>query len=167
MAQEIINYGASANDGTGDPLRTAFIKTDDNFDQIWAAGPVGSNITILNNTVSVTDTNGNLVLNPNGVGVIQTNSRVIPRLNNTYDLGSSDQRYRSAYVGTGGLSVTGNVTAATVNTIPIRVIDLPVAVAGSRAFVTDADSASFGNLVVGEGSNFMPVWSDGTDWYIG
>ena len=27
-----INIGASPNDGTGDPLRTAFQKTNDNFD---------------------------------------------------------------------------------------------------------------------------------------
>lgn len=112
MAQEIINYGAAANDGTGDPLRTAFIKTDDNFDQIWAAGPVGSNVTIINNTVLVVNTNGNLVLSPNGIGVIQTNSRVVPRLNNTYDLGSPNLTYRSAYIGSGGLSVAGNLSVA-------------------------------------------------------
>ena len=27
--QQQIDYGAAANDGTGDPLRTAFIKTDE------------------------------------------------------------------------------------------------------------------------------------------
>jgi cytoskeletal protein CcmA (bactofilin family) len=110
MAQEIINYGAAANDGTGDPLRTAFIKTDNNFDQIWAAGPVGSNITVINNTVGVTNTNGNLILMPNGVGAIQTNSRVVPSLTNTYDLGAANSTYRSAYIGSGGLSVAGNVS---------------------------------------------------------
>ncbi len=31
MAQQIIGIGASANDGTGDPLRTAFDKVNDNF----------------------------------------------------------------------------------------------------------------------------------------
>jgi hypothetical protein len=108
--QQQINYGAAANDGQGDPLRTAFIKTDDNFDNIWLAGPVGSNITIINNTVQANNTNGNLILSPNGIGVIQTNSRVVPRLNNTYDLGSATLKYRSAYIGTGGLAVDGNVT---------------------------------------------------------
>jgi hypothetical protein len=107
--QQQINYGAAVNDGNGDPLRTAFIKTDDNFDNIWLAGPVGSNITITNNTVQVNNTNGNLILSPNGIGVIQTNSRVVPRLNNTYDLGSSTQKYRAGYFGIGGLTVDGNV----------------------------------------------------------
>ena len=59
--QQIINYGATANDGTGDPLRTAFIKTDDNFDNVWLAGPVGSNITISNNTIQSNNTNGNII----------------------------------------------------------------------------------------------------------
>ena len=110
--QQQINYGAAANDGQGDPLRTAFIKTDDNFDNVWLAGPVGSNITIANNTVQVNNTNGNLVLSPNGIGVIQTNSRVVPRLNNTYDLGAANLTYRSAYIGSGGLSVAGNLSVA-------------------------------------------------------
>ena len=107
--QQQIAYGATANDGTGDPLRTAFIKTDDNFDNIWLAGPVGSNITVINNTVGVNNTNGNLILSPNGVGVVQTNSRLLPRLNNTYDLGSTTLKYRAGYFGAGGLTVDGNV----------------------------------------------------------
>jgi hypothetical protein len=110
--QQQINYGAAVNDGNGDPLRTAFIKTDDNFDNVWLAGPVGSNITITNNTVQANNTNGNLILSPNGIGVIQTNSRVVPRLNNTYDLGSTTQKYRTGYFGIGGLTVDGNVSGA-------------------------------------------------------
>lgn len=35
MAQQIINVGAAANDGTGDTLRGAFIKTDENFDELY------------------------------------------------------------------------------------------------------------------------------------
>jgi hypothetical protein len=110
--QQQINYGASANDGLGDPLRTAFIKTDDNFDAIWNAGPVGSNVTILNNIISVVNTNGNLAIAANGIGVIETRSSLIPRLANSYDLGSANLRYRSAYIGSGGLDVTGNLTLA-------------------------------------------------------
>jgi hypothetical protein len=36
MAQEIINIGAQANDGEGDPLRTAFTKVNNNFTQLFA-----------------------------------------------------------------------------------------------------------------------------------
>jgi hypothetical protein len=36
MAQQTINIGTTANDGTGDPLRTAFDKANDNFNEIYA-----------------------------------------------------------------------------------------------------------------------------------
>lgn len=36
MAQQTINIGTVANDGTGDPLRTAFDKTNDNFNELYA-----------------------------------------------------------------------------------------------------------------------------------
>jgi hypothetical protein len=35
MAKQIIGIGASANDGTGDPLRTAFDKVNDNFTEVY------------------------------------------------------------------------------------------------------------------------------------
>ena len=36
MAKIAINVGSSANDGTGDQLRTAFISTNSNFDEVYA-----------------------------------------------------------------------------------------------------------------------------------
>ncbi len=35
MAKQVINIGTTANDGTGDPLRTAFDKLNDNFDEVY------------------------------------------------------------------------------------------------------------------------------------
>lgn len=35
MAQQTINVGPSANDGQGDPIRTAFIKCNDNFTELY------------------------------------------------------------------------------------------------------------------------------------
>lgn len=35
MAQQTINIGTVANDGTGDPLRTAFDKINDNFTELY------------------------------------------------------------------------------------------------------------------------------------
>ena len=40
MAQQIINIGAIANDNTGDTLRGAGQKINDNFDEIYAALPL-------------------------------------------------------------------------------------------------------------------------------
>lgn len=36
MALEIINVGTSPNDGTGDPLRTAYIKCNNNFGLLYS-----------------------------------------------------------------------------------------------------------------------------------
>ena len=35
MAKQTVSIGSSANDGTGDPLRTAFDKINDNFDELY------------------------------------------------------------------------------------------------------------------------------------
>ena len=37
MAKQIVNIGSSVNKGDGDPLRTAFDKINDNFDELYAA----------------------------------------------------------------------------------------------------------------------------------
>ena len=36
MAIEIINVGSAPNDGQGDPVRTAYIKTNNNFTELNA-----------------------------------------------------------------------------------------------------------------------------------
>jgi filamentous hemagglutinin len=36
MAQEIINVGTAPNDGLGDPIRTSFIKCNDNFSELYS-----------------------------------------------------------------------------------------------------------------------------------
>ncbi len=37
MAKQTINIGSSVNKGDGDPLRTAFDKINDNFDELYTA----------------------------------------------------------------------------------------------------------------------------------
>ena len=59
MTQIVIDIGATANDGTGDPLRTAFNDVNLNFSNVFAAGPVDSNVRIANNKILTTNTNGN------------------------------------------------------------------------------------------------------------
>ena len=75
----------------------------------------------------------------------------------------------------GFASAVGNVTGGNLLT-GSRVITTPVAystlaaVSGARAFVNDGNlvaSGNFGAQVIGGGSNVVPVWSNGTNWYIG
>jgi hypothetical protein len=68
MAQQVINIGGTANDGTGDPLRTAFTKANQNFSELYAKGAAGSNLDISDNKVEATNSNGNVELMPNGAG---------------------------------------------------------------------------------------------------
>ena len=72
MAQQSINIGASANDGSGDPLRTAFDKINDNFLELYTvsgAGP-GNNIAFSGNSIISEDSSGDITLDPNGTGRI-------------------------------------------------------------------------------------------------
>lgn len=48
--QEYINVGATPNDGTGDPLRTAFEKINNNFSNLFYVGTVTSSVYSVGNT---------------------------------------------------------------------------------------------------------------------
>ena len=72
MAKQTINIGSAANDGTGDPLRTAFDKINDNFGELYAVSAAGSgnNVAISGNSIISENTNGNITLDPNGTGKV-------------------------------------------------------------------------------------------------
>ncbi|MEK9698859.1 MAG: hypothetical protein VW270_23995, partial [Candidatus Poseidoniales archaeon] len=121
MAQRIINVGEDPNDGSGDDLRTAFTKVNDNFTEIYTAGPVGSNIRIDGNVVSTTTTNANIVLSPNGTGKVQVTNDLLPDTSLARYLGANSARWRGGYFGTAGIHSTGdivtdgNITANNIN----------------------------------------------------
>lgn len=71
MAQQNINIGTVANDGTGDDLRVAMQKVNDNFTELYGASPVSAQITISGNEISSNATNANLKLTASGTGVIE------------------------------------------------------------------------------------------------
>lgn len=77
MSQQIINIGLLPNDGTGDPLRVAYDKTNDNFTELYNL--IGSS--------SLDDYSGN----------------IIPSDDNTYDLGSPTKQWRHVYTAGGSI----------------------------------------------------------------
>jgi len=81
----------------GESLNQAFTAVNVNFDQIFAAGPVLSNVVIANNTIQTTNTNGNLVLNPNGIGNVIANAHVLPDQAHIRNLGSPALRWNTVY----------------------------------------------------------------------
>jgi hypothetical protein len=161
MTQYVINIGAIPNDGTGDPLRTAFNETNLNFDQVFAAGPVLSNIQIANNKILTTNTNGNLILAPNGTGVVQANVSIVPNLANLRNLGSSTQRWATVYsqyldisgtLSTGDLTVNGNLTV-TGNTIQIGNIVTDTKTIQLANTAGTANAANGSGITVGANDN--------------
>ena len=72
MANQTINIGATANDGTGDALRTAFDKINDNFTELYAVSPAGTdnNIAFSGNKIISEDSGGNIELDPQGTGKV-------------------------------------------------------------------------------------------------
>ena len=146
MSQPIvINIGAIPNDGTGDPLRTAFNDVNLNFANVFTAGPVGSNIQIANNTILTTNTNGNLILNPNGIGVVQANAHVVPDQNRIRNLGSANQLWDTTY--TQYLQTTyatiGTASIGNIGTFNIDVGNLHIS-GGTNGYVLQTDGT--GNL---------------------
>ena len=63
MAQQTVSIGSSANDGTGDPLRTAFTKINTNFTELY--GDTAEANDILDDTTP--QLGGNLDLNTNTI----------------------------------------------------------------------------------------------------
>ena len=70
MAQEIINIGAQANDGTGDTIRNAGRKINANFTEFFALPVVASDIRFEQNNIVSKSSNADIVLKPSGTGNI-------------------------------------------------------------------------------------------------
>ena len=92
MAQQIINVGAAANDGTGDGLRTAYIKVNENFSELYNTTLAPTEIANGTSNVHVVASNGNVTVAVNGT----SNIAVISALG--LDV-------------TGNANATGNITA--------------------------------------------------------
>lgn len=159
MPQYTINIGTLPNDGTGDPLRTAFNEVNLNFNQIFAAGPVLSNVQIANNSILTTNTNGNLILAPNGVGVVQSNVHIVPNTSNTRNLGSENRRWSTVYVQyaniSGGLTVanltaTGDVTVGGNLSVTGNIINVANIVTDAKT-IQLANTAGTANAANGSG----------------
>ncbi len=147
MAKQTINLGSSANDGTGDPLRTAFDKVNDNFDELYLYSTVTStnNITITANTIATDNTNGDVIVDPNGTGrlILATGSelRFTDHVDNAIAFvdaqGDVKLSANLTYDGSAALAVTGSVTATTTMQ--------GTTITATTAFVPDAsDGAALG-----------------------
>lgn len=127
MTQEIIDIGALANDGTGDPLRVAFDKINNNFTQLYDTasvdGPNGAvQFAVANTSGNVTtyalDSSANLTFN-SSTNRLSIRGSILPLSPNDLNIGSSANTVGNLYLSNVGLKV-GNVSfSESANTIRI------------------------------------------------
>ena len=73
MAKQTLNIGTNANDGTGDKLRDAMIKVNENFTEIYTSPGISSDaILISGNEIKAIRSDDDLIFNPAGSGSVST-----------------------------------------------------------------------------------------------
>ena len=186
MAYQTVNTGSSANDGTGDQLRTAFDKINDNFSEVYAelGGTSLSNVSITANTISTDDTNGSLTIAPNGSGTVilanavsaSSNVSVTGKLTvanaaafsgpaNTFvTFGAADA---TPSVATGNLFKTGG--AVTITALDDSTAGQTITIISDHAVMYDVTGTTLkgGSTDITTAIGDVTTWiSDGTNWYL-
>jgi len=112
MAKQTINIGTNQDDGTGDLLRAAFTKVNENFTEIYneIGGASLSNISISGSTISTDTSDSNLIIDPNGTGAIQLNGNTTV----TGTLGVTGATTLSSTLGVTGISTLAAANATDV-----------------------------------------------------
>jgi hypothetical protein len=171
MANQItIDIGAAANDGTGDPLRTAFNYVNDNFSNVWNTGLPNSNVQFSDNRILTVNTNANLVLAPNGIAKVVSNVSILPNMSNVHSVGSNDRRWNTIYaqyldisndITFNNVTVDGNLTVQG-NTIQIGniVTDTKTIQLANTANTTSAANGS--GITVGASDNIATLLYNST-----
>jgi len=126
MARQTIDIGTNNNDGTGDKLRDAMRKVNENFAELYGQSAAETNVSVSGNSITVQNTNGDLTLEPNGAGELLVTSgatfntseqplgHVIVKSDTGTDVLTVNTQYKNVGINTTandqGLSVAGNAT---------------------------------------------------------
>lgn len=156
MAKQTINIGSTANDGTGDPLRDAFDKVNDNFTELYSddTGDVDS---IIGGTgLEVDSATGDVTVSVSDAGIgstqLASNSVTNAKINNgavNFDKLSTTTIVTESE----GIGSNDNDTTLPTSSAVKDYVDTEVAA------ITDNDTlgaltATDGGFVVGDGTNF-------------
>ena len=86
MAQQLINIGVTADDGTGDTIRGAGIKINANFTEVYAQPNLSlTQLSFDGNVISATQSNADIELTGNGTGTVQVSDLTIDSAINISD----------------------------------------------------------------------------------
>ena len=162
MTQYVINTANIAPQN----VQTAFNLTNQNFNQIFSAGPVGSNVQIKNNTILTTNVNGNLILAPNGIAAIVAASNIQPDIPYVRMIGSGANPFNTIYTQyidaasasfsgntfiNGNLTVRGNTITANYSNLSIANLNITLANGSSNS----ATSNNAGILISGANASLL------------
>ena len=126
MTRQNINIGSTANDGTGDPLRTAFDKINDNFVELYGTDnditTLDANLDVNNFSITTGVTNGNITVTPNGtgninLGALKFNGTSISSDDSTIVNINEALRVEGVLTATGALTSNTSLTLATGATV--------------------------------------------------
>ena len=152
MAQQTLNIGTTANDGTGDTLRVAMDKVNDNFNEIYASPIISDFITITGNEIRANRSNDDLVLEPSGTGIVTAPALTIDSNINITDnvikttVSNSDLVLSPS--GTGSVIISkADINSGTIDN---TVIGGTTAVAGTFTTLTANTSASIDGVVISD-----------------
>jgi hypothetical protein len=105
MTRLIIDTGTLGNSATGDTLRTAMTKINDNFLEVYTdLANSGLGGKLINET-----TNGNIIIQPNGTGIVEVDQLQITDDQITSLITNNDLTLSGN--GTGGVTALGDLTA--------------------------------------------------------
>ena len=141
MAKQTVNIGTSANKGNGDPLRTAFTKINNNFDELYSA--LGSD--------------GDL-FDPSSV-----DQSLVPTTTNTVDLGSASKQWRSLYVSNNTIYIGGVAIAVDNNGNLVADLKGSVFADDSTLMVDAVDNKIYATELTVTVGNFVNVNSNNVD----
>jgi len=161
MAQQTLNTGSNANDGTGDTLRSAMQKVNTMFTELYLSPLSGGDLSFTGNEISATRSNEDLVFKPSGTGAV---SFPAIRINDNNIEGTrSNENINLVPSGTGSV-VFGAVkfrgtTLSSDDSTAININDglivdgtLNVSGAATTGTLTAATGSTFGNLTLANGS---------------
>lgn len=132
MAQQNINTGTLPNDKTGDSLRNAMIKVQNNFTELYTTAPISNSVNIGNTTSNVLANSTTVFIGNSGTYSIANSSSIITTIG-----------YHSQVLNSG----SNNLVIGTTNATSVLVYTNGITSANLRIMV-----AANGNVGVGNGA---------------
>jgi len=132
MAKQIVNIGTSANDRTGDSLRSAFNKINENFTELYTELGInsdddlnlgsfeftGSTLTTTDSTAIVIDQAATIT------GDFTVGGDIVPNVNEEHNLGSATRRFKDLYLSGSTIDLGGTTLSIVDGNLQIGGVDV-------------------------------------------